>query len=47
MVLAEELTLSFQEVAKSYEEAGRMRFVSYLEELAIEHGIEEGILRKG
>lgn len=47
MVLPEELTLSFQEVAKSYEEAGRMRFVSYLEELAIEHGIEEGILRKG
>ena len=45
MVLPEELTLSFQEVAKSYEEAGRMRFVSYLEELAIEHGIEQGILR--
>lgn len=43
MVLPEELTLSFKEVAKSYEEVGRMRFVSYLEELAI----EEGILRKG
>ncbi|MFB8790095.1 MAG: transposase [Potamolinea sp.] len=47
MVLPEELTLSFKEVAKSYEEVGRMRFVSYLEELAIEHGIEKGILRKG
>lgn len=47
MVLPEELKLSFQEIAKSYEEVGRMRFVSYLEELAIEHGIEQGILRKG
>ncbi len=45
MVLPEELKLSFKEIAKSYEEVGRMRFVSYLEELAIEHGIEEGILR--
>lgn len=43
MVLPEELKLSFKEIAKSYEEVGRMRFVSYLEELAI----EEGILRKG
>jgi len=43
MVLPEELKLSFKEIAKSHEEVGRMRFVSYLEELAI----EEGILRKG
>ena len=47
MVLPEELARSFKEEIRSYEEAFRMRYVTSIERMAIEEGIEQGILQKG
>lgn len=45
MVLPQELTSSFKTVVRSYEETNRMRYVTSIERLAKEEGIEEGILQ--
>lgn len=44
MVLPKELASSFKQVARSYEEASKMRYVTSIERLAKEEGKEEGIL---
>ena len=44
MILPKELASSFKQVARSYEEAKRMRYVTSIERLAKEEGKEEGIV---
>jgi hypothetical protein len=44
MVLPEELARSFKQELRSYEEVQRMRYVTSIERLAKEEGIEEGML---
>lgn len=44
MVLPEELARSFKAEVRSYEEANRMRYVTSIERLAIEEGIQQGII---
>jgi hypothetical protein len=44
MVLPEELARSFKAEVRSYEEVQRMRYVTSIERLAKEEGIEEGML---
>jgi hypothetical protein len=39
MILPEELARGFKQVVRSYEEANKMRYVTSIEELAIEQGI--------
>ncbi len=46
MVLPEELARSFKAEVRSSEEAQRMRYVTSIERLAKEEGIEEGMLQK-
>jgi len=43
MVLPEELAISFKTEIKSYEEARKMRYVTSIERLAKQEGIEEGL----
>ncbi|MBW4559578.1 MAG: transposase [Mojavia pulchra JT2-VF2] len=45
MVLPKELASSFKTEVRNYEEANRMRYVTSIERLAKEEGIEEGILQ--
>ncbi|MDZ7958913.1 MAG: hypothetical protein RMY34_13695 [Aulosira sp. DedQUE10] len=45
MVLPKELASSFKTVVRNYEETNRMRYVTSIERLAKEEGIEEGILQ--
>jgi hypothetical protein len=45
MVLPKELALSFKTEVRSYEEANRMRYVTSIERLAKQEGVEEGILQ--
>ena len=45
MGLPKELQNSFNETLKTYEEERKMRFLSTMEEMAIEEGIERGSLR--
>ena len=46
MMLPEELVQGFKAVVKSYEEATRMRYVTSIERLAKQEGMEQGILQK-
>jgi flagellar biosynthesis/type III secretory pathway protein FliH len=43
MVLPQELAISFKTEIKSYEEARKMRYVTSIERLAKQEGIEEGL----
>ena len=43
MLLPEELALSFKTEVKSYEESSRMRYVTSIERLAKQEGIEQGL----
>jgi hypothetical protein len=45
MVLPKELATGFKTEVRNYEEAKKMRYVTSIERLAIEEGIEQGILR--
>ena len=47
MVLPEELASRFKAEVRSYEEEKRMRYVTSIERLAKQEGIEQGILLKG
>lgn len=47
MVLPEELARGFKEEIRSYEEAQRMQYVTSIERMAIQEGIEQGILQNG
>ena len=47
MVLTEELARSFKTEIRSYEEAKKMRYVTSIERLAKQEGLQEGILHMG